>query len=64
MAANLGFVVTLAHDACAAFAASADTGWAAPEMPAFTAEQVHVMAVSTLHTEFATAVSTAAIVER
>lgn len=62
MAANFGFVVTLAHDACAAFATSADTGWAGTAVPAFTAEQVHVMAVSTLHVEFANAMSTAAIV--
>jgi nicotinamidase-related amidase len=56
MAANLGFAVTLAHDACAAFAAAADTSWCGSAT--FSAEQVHVMAVSELHGEFATARST------
>ena len=53
MAANLGFNVTLAHDACASFAANADTGWSghAPMSP----EAIHVSAVSHLHAEFAIA---------
>lgn len=59
MAANLGFEVTLAHDACAAFAVNADTSWsgAAP----LDAETIHAVAVSHLHGEFVTARSTADI---
>ncbi|GGE38452.1 cysteine hydrolase family protein [Actibacterium pelagium] len=50
MAANLGFKVTLAHDACAAFTGNADTSWdnGAP----MTAEDIHRSAVSHLHGEF------------
>ncbi|KDB03261.1 isochorismatase [Defluviimonas sp. 20V17] len=53
MAANLGFGVVLAHDACAAYDTSADCSWggAAP-MPA---EAIHASAVSHLHGEFVTA---------
>jgi nicotinamidase-related amidase len=51
MAANLGFDVTLAHDACAAFAANADTGWA-PGRPAMDPDTIHAAAVSHLHGEF------------
>ncbi|WP_101069260.1 isochorismatase family protein [Roseovarius salinarum] len=60
MAANLGFAVTLAHDACAAFATNADTGWSddpAPPDP----QAVHAAAVSHLHGEFCTARATDAI---
>ncbi|MEM6610285.1 MAG: isochorismatase family protein [Pseudomonadota bacterium] len=59
MAANLGFRVSLAHDACAAFAANADTSWmtAAPMSP----EAIHQSAISHLHGEFATARATAEI---
>ncbi|WP_460274939.1 cysteine hydrolase family protein [Celeribacter sp. ULVN23_4] len=53
MAANLGFTVTLAHDACAAFTANADTTWA--DLPPMSAEEVHTSAVSHLHGEFASA---------
>lgn len=53
MAANLGFGVTLAHDACAAFTANADTGWAG--LPPMSAEAIHASAVSHLHGEFVTA---------
>lgn len=53
MAANLGFSVTLAHDACAAFDSNADTGWQGGAK--MTAEEIHVAAVSHLHGEFATA---------
>lgn len=60
MAANLGFQVTLAHDACAAFDSNADTGWC-PDAPAASAQQVHDMAVSHLHGEFVTARSVHAI---
>lgn len=59
MAANLGFSVRLAHDACAAFAANADTGWSGA--PAPTAEAIHAAALDQLHGEFATVLSTAAI---
>jgi nicotinamidase-related amidase len=60
MAANLGFGVRLAHDACAAFAANADSTWAeglAPPSP----QQIHDAAISHLHGEFARAMSTDAI---
>ncbi|MBF9035060.1 isochorismatase family protein [Rhodobacterales bacterium HKCCE2091] len=53
MAANLGFTVTLAHDACAAFAANADTGWSGA--PPMTPQAIHDSAVSHLHGEFVTA---------
>jgi nicotinamidase-related amidase len=55
MAANLGFTATLAHDACAAFAANADTSWAG--LPPMSAENIHISAVSHLHGEFASACS-------
>jgi len=54
MAANLGFAVTLPHDACAAFAANADTGWA-PGLSAPAPRDIHDAAVSALHGEFVTA---------
>ncbi|WP_284164198.1 cysteine hydrolase family protein [Frigidibacter sp. SD6-1] len=54
MAANLGFGVTLAHDACAAFAATANMGWAAG-LPQADAETAHIHAVAHLHGEFVTA---------
>ena len=60
MAANFGFEVTLAHDACAAFDSTADTSWC-PDAPRLTPQQVHDMAVSHLHGEFVTARSTRAI---
>jgi len=60
MAANLGFQVTLAHDACAAFASNADTSWC-PDAPPVTPQQIHDMAISQLHGEFVTARSAAAI---
>ena len=62
MAANLGFDVTLAHDACAAFAANADAGWCA-DLPAMDAQTIHTTAISHLHGEFARAVDTATILE-
>ncbi|MGP9791203.1 cysteine hydrolase family protein [Roseinatronobacter sp. NSM] len=61
MAANLGFEVTLAHDACAAFDSTADTSWC-PDAPRLSPQQVHDMAVSHLHGEFVTARSTSAII--
>jgi nicotinamidase-related amidase len=57
MAANTGFEVTLAHDACAAFASNADMGWL-PDAPPLTAQAIHNTAVAHLHGEFATARST------
>lgn len=53
MAANLGFTVTLAHDACASFARNADTSWSGA--PAMTAQAIHDSAINHLHSEFATA---------
>lgn len=60
MAANLGFGVRLAHDACAAFAANASTQWA-DGMAALTPQVIHDTAISHLHGEFARAMTTAAI---
>ncbi|GAA3853792.1 cysteine hydrolase family protein [Celeribacter arenosi] len=51
MAANLGFCVTLAHDACAAFTSNADTTWA--DLPPLDATTIHNTALSHLHGEFA-----------
>ncbi len=53
MAANLGFVVELAEDACAAFTTNADMGWR-PGAVAPGAQAVHDMALAHLHGEFAT----------
>lgn len=55
MGANLGFRVTLAHDACSAFAANADTSWTDVPGAAMTPEAIHHTAVSHLHGEFVTA---------
>ncbi len=60
MAANLGFGVTLAHDACAAFARNADMSWR-PDAPALEAQAIHDGAVAHLHGEFARARTTADI---
>lgn len=60
MAANLGFGVRLAHDACAAFAANASTDWA-DGMAALTPQVIHDTAISHLHGEFARAMTTDAI---
>ena len=60
MAANLGFSVTLAHDACASFTRNANTGWQDGLAP-LTAQTIHDIAVSHLHGEFATARATHAI---
>lgn len=62
MAANLGFHVRLAHDACAAFAGNADAGWK-PGLAPMSAETIHDAAVSHLHGEFAEAVTTRALLE-
>jgi len=61
MAANLGFDVWLAHDACAAFAHHAIFDWA-PNIPTLTAEDIHNAEVSMLHGEFCRARSTQAII--
>jgi len=61
MAANLGFDVVLAHDACAAFTSNADMGWT--HGPALTAEEIHRGAIAHLHGEFVTARSTAEVLE-
>lgn len=57
---NLGYDVTLAHDACAAFSFSADTGWN-PDLSPMDPEPIHATAVSHLHGEFCRARSVAAI---
>ena len=62
MAANLGFRVRLAHDACAAFARNADAGWR-EGLAAMTSEAIHEAAVSHLHGEFAEAVATRALLD-
>lgn len=60
MAANLGFQVSLAHDACAAFEKNADNGWSA-DAAKLTPQQIHDTAITHLHGEFVTARSTAQI---
>ncbi|KPU84122.1 isochorismatase [Marinosulfonomonas sp. PRT-SC04] len=62
MAANLGFNVTLAHDACAAFVKNADMSWKSGAT-ALTAQQIHDSAVAHLHGEFVTAMTTDAIIK-
>ncbi|MEJ6389301.1 cysteine hydrolase family protein [Gymnodinialimonas ulvae] len=57
MAANLGFNVRLAHDACAAFASNAATDWA-PTLTAPDPQVIHDTAISHLHGEFCTALAT------
>ena len=56
MAANLGFTVLLAHDACAAFASNADPSWS-PALPPPDPASIHDAAISHLHGEFAQALS-------
>ncbi|WP_432447845.1 cysteine hydrolase family protein [Aliiroseovarius marinus] len=56
MAANLGFQVTLVHDACAAFTMNADASWRAGDAP--TAEDIHRAALDQLNGEFAHVTST------
>lgn len=68
MAANLGFGVTLAHDACAAFAANADTGWREttgddpPALPLPDPEAIHRAAIDQLHGEFCSVRATAQMI--
>jgi nicotinamidase-related amidase len=60
MAANLGFAVTLAHDACAAFDGNADMTWQ-PRAKPMTPDKIHISAIAHLHGEFVTAQATADI---
>ena len=59
MAANLGFQVTLAGDACAAFARNADVSF--DDGPPLSPEECHRSALAHLHGEFATVMATAKI---
>jgi len=52
MAANLGFRVAVAHDACAAFTVNADTSWQ-PDAVTMNPDAIHCAALSHLHGEFA-----------
>jgi nicotinamidase-related amidase len=52
MAANLGFRVFVAHDACAAFTTNANTTWLR-DTAAPSADEIHRAALSHLHGEFA-----------
>lgn len=61
MAANLGFDVTLAHDACAAFSVNSDRGWHSEPAAAPDPEMVHRAAIDHLHGEFCRAESVADI---
>lgn len=63
MAANMGWTVTLAHDACAAFSSNADTSWQAGLAPMrpLTPAAIHAAAISHLHGEFVTAKPTNAL---
>lgn len=62
MAANLGFEVWLAHDACAAFARHAQNSWK-PGLAPMSAQQIHDAEVSMLHGEFGQARDTTAILD-
>ncbi|MEP3296896.1 MAG: cysteine hydrolase family protein [Pseudoruegeria sp.] len=62
MAANLGFQVILAHDACAAFTGNADISWAT--LAPMSAEEIHISAVSHLHGEFVDAQGCDSILRR
>ncbi len=62
MAANLGWTVALVHDACAAYARNADTGFDGG--PAFSPEEIHRAALAQLHGEFAEVLATDALLRR
>lgn len=62
MAANLGWPVTLAHDACAAFARNADTSF--DNGPGFSPADIHRAALAQLHGEFADVTTTDAAIDR
>ncbi|MAM62819.1 cysteine hydrolase family protein [Maritimibacter sp. UBA3975] len=59
MAANMGFDVIIAHDACATFAGNGDAAWrgGGPVDP----EALHIAALDQLHGEFATVLPAAEI---
>jgi len=61
MAANLGFTVTLTHDACAAFDSNADSSWG--DHAALSAEEIHRSALNHLHGEFAKVVAVGDIIQ-
>lgn len=61
MAANLGFDVVLAHDACAAFSSNADMSWMGG--PAPTPDEIHRSAIAHLHGEFVHALRAAEVLE-
>ena len=63
MAANLGFRVAVAHDACAAFAVNADTSWQ-PNAVAPDPDSIHSAALSHIHGEFAQVVPSADLIAR
>ena len=62
MAANLGFGVRLAHDACAAFTQNENVDWA-PGVTTSDPKAIHDAAISVLHGEFCRAMSTDAILK-
>ncbi|QIK41892.1 cysteine hydrolase family protein [Pontivivens nitratireducens] len=62
MAANLGFEVTLAHDACAAFTQNVQPAWRGGTKPS--AQAIHEAAIDPLHGEFAQALSTDQVLSR
>lgn len=61
MAANLGFRVNLAEDACAAFTSNADTSF--DDGPALSAQDIHRTALAHLHGEFATVVQSQTLLQ-
>ena len=61
MAANLGFHVSVAHDACAAFTSNADASWQ-PIAVASDPDAIHFAALSHLHGEFAQVVHSADLI--
>ena len=63
MAANLGFDVVLVADACAAFTSNANTDWNSDVAP-LSAQEIHGMALSHLHGEFAQVVNSSDILSK
>ncbi|MBV7378104.1 cysteine hydrolase family protein [Maritimibacter dapengensis] len=59
MAANMGYAVTVAHDACAAFTGNADAGWR--NGPAPSPDEIHNAALDHLSGEFARVAASADI---
>lgn len=62
MAANLGFTVTLVHDACAAFTQNVQPSWRNGQVAS--AQSIHDAAIDQLHGEFAQALPTDQVVSR